>query len=161
MESQFGYHIIRLDERKPKGKVPFADVKAGLMSEARASLLNEARPVSYTHLDVYKRQADYLATNGTGKGGFAYPTSGLMGNWTIINVKNASAWGSSTPAFRAALDNGLDGSGNLVYFPQTAGDLPNASAYTADPLFTGVTPVPVSYTHLLHYQRWHKTENPG
>ena len=43
VESQFGYHIIRLDERKPKGKVPFADVKAGLMSEARASLLNEAR----------------------------------------------------------------------------------------------------------------------
>ncbi len=96
---------------------------------------------AWTYLDTDHLTADYLATNGTGKGGFAYPTSGLMGNWTIINVKNASAWGSSTPAFRAALDNGLDGSGNLVYFPQTAGDLPNASAYTADPLFTGVTPV--------------------
>lgn len=43
VESQFGYHIIRLDERKPKGKLPFADVKAGLMNEARNSLLNDSR----------------------------------------------------------------------------------------------------------------------
>lgn len=43
VESQFGYHIIRLEERKPKGKLSFADVKAGLVNEARASLLSESR----------------------------------------------------------------------------------------------------------------------
>jgi peptidyl-prolyl cis-trans isomerase C len=43
VESQFGYHIIKLEERKPKGVKSFEDVKAQLMAEARTSLLNEAR----------------------------------------------------------------------------------------------------------------------
>jgi len=41
--SQFGYHIIRLEERRPAGKRPYAEVRAELMREARQALLNEAR----------------------------------------------------------------------------------------------------------------------
>lgn len=41
--SQFGYHIIRLEERRAAGKRPFAEVRAELMREARQALLNEAR----------------------------------------------------------------------------------------------------------------------
>lgn len=43
VETQFGYHIIKLEERKPKGVKPFDDVKTQLMAEARTVLLNEAR----------------------------------------------------------------------------------------------------------------------
>ena len=43
VESQFGYHIIRLEERKEKGPQPYAEVRGQLLGEARAALLNEAR----------------------------------------------------------------------------------------------------------------------
>lgn len=43
VESQFGYHIIRLDERRPKGLVDFETVRAQLQGEARAAVLNNAR----------------------------------------------------------------------------------------------------------------------
>jgi peptidyl-prolyl cis-trans isomerase C len=43
VESQFGYHIIKLEERRPKGSKPFEEVKGQLVAEARTALLNEAR----------------------------------------------------------------------------------------------------------------------
>ena len=43
VESQFGYHIIKLEERRPKGHKPFDEVKAQLATEARTALLNESR----------------------------------------------------------------------------------------------------------------------
>jgi len=43
IESQFGLHIIRLDERKPKVTPEFAQVKDKLLSEARAGILTEKR----------------------------------------------------------------------------------------------------------------------
>ena len=43
VESQFGYHIIRLDERRPKGVQTYAEVRTQLMGEARAAMLSEAR----------------------------------------------------------------------------------------------------------------------
>lgn len=43
VESQFGYHIIRLEERKEKGPQPYAEVRGQLLGDARAALLNEAR----------------------------------------------------------------------------------------------------------------------
>ena len=43
VESQFGFHIIRLDERKPKVTPEFDQVKDKLLSEARAGILTEKR----------------------------------------------------------------------------------------------------------------------
>ena len=43
VESQFGYHIIRLDERRPKGVQPYSEVRPQLMGEARAAMLSDAR----------------------------------------------------------------------------------------------------------------------
>lgn len=43
VESQFGYHIIRLEERQEKSARPYAEVREQLMQEARASILNESR----------------------------------------------------------------------------------------------------------------------
>jgi len=43
VESQFGWHIIRLDERKPKSVKPFEEVQGVLINEARTALLNQSR----------------------------------------------------------------------------------------------------------------------
>lgn len=43
VESQFGYHIIQLEERKPAGTRPFEEVRDQLMKEVRTSVAQEAR----------------------------------------------------------------------------------------------------------------------
>ena len=43
IETQFGYHIIKLDERRPEGTRSFDEVKEALKSEILTKLLNDAR----------------------------------------------------------------------------------------------------------------------
>ncbi len=43
VESQFGYHIIRIEERREKGRQAFEEVRKLLIDEARTALLNESR----------------------------------------------------------------------------------------------------------------------
>lgn len=43
VESQFGYHIIRLEERREKGRQPYSEVRDQLMVEARTAILSEVR----------------------------------------------------------------------------------------------------------------------
>lgn len=43
VETQFGYHIIRLEERREKGRQPYEEVRSQLLTEARTTILNEAR----------------------------------------------------------------------------------------------------------------------
>ena len=42
-ESPFGFHIIRLDEKKPAGLQPFAEVKDTLLRQAQNEILNKGR----------------------------------------------------------------------------------------------------------------------
>jgi len=43
VETQFGYHIIRLEERREKGRLPYDEVRNELVAEARTAILNESR----------------------------------------------------------------------------------------------------------------------
>jgi peptidyl-prolyl cis-trans isomerase C len=43
VETQFGYHIIRLEERREKGRQSYEEVRSQLLTEARTTVLNEAR----------------------------------------------------------------------------------------------------------------------
>lgn len=43
VETQFGYHIIRFEARRPAQRVPFEEVKERLKQEAAATLRNERR----------------------------------------------------------------------------------------------------------------------
>jgi peptidyl-prolyl cis-trans isomerase C len=43
VETQFGFHIIRLEGRKPKGRIPYEELREKLMAEARQNLVNEGR----------------------------------------------------------------------------------------------------------------------
>ena len=60
VESQFGYHIIRLEERKPKGVQPYQEVRAQLLLEARKAILNEARQLKVQNMSknfVFEQEA--------------------------------------------------------------------------------------------------------
>ena len=51
VESQFGYHIIRLEARRPQGRQPFEEVRAQLIDEARTGLLNQSRVLKVQSLN--------------------------------------------------------------------------------------------------------------
>ena len=75
---------------------------------------------------------------GTNSIGMLPPTSGLMANWTIINVVGAAAWSGNAVAVEARTGT-VATLGNVTYFPQTGTAGGNAvagtvNAYTADPL---------------------------
>ena len=70
--------------------------------------------------------------------GFAAPTTGLFGNWTIINVPATTTFSGSMTAIRA-MANGVDGYGNYVLSPQSGAAASNVAAQTADPLFRSST----------------------
>lgn len=72
--------------------------------------------------------------------GLANPTTGLMANWTIINVPNATSWTGVAAAVEAVTGGPAvkPGAGALVYYPQTdraaATTQALINAATADPL---------------------------
>jgi hypothetical protein len=73
--------------------------------------------------------------------GLLPPSTGLMANWTVINVVGAAAWSGAAAAIQAVnggtffTDNPV--LGNVVYWPQTevAVGRDAVLSYSADPLF--------------------------
>jgi hypothetical protein len=67
----------------------------------------------------------------------ALPTTGLMANWTIINVPQTTTWAGEAATLQAQVTTGVAGTGRNVFWPQTATALtPTQIAdNTADPLF--------------------------
>jgi len=67
------------------------------------------------------------------------PTTGLMANWTIINVPNTTVWSGEGPAIEARSSTGTPIAGANVYWPQQARAVTVSpiSTRTADPLFVG------------------------
>jgi peptidyl-prolyl cis-trans isomerase C len=43
VETQFGYHIIKLEARRPAGQKPFDEVKEELKAEVKSKLINDSR----------------------------------------------------------------------------------------------------------------------
>ena len=70
--------------------------------------------------------------------GLLPPTTGLMANWTVINVASAGAWSGEAVAVQATLTAApfTPVTGNVVYWPQTGDNvgLANIDFYSADPL---------------------------
>lgn len=68
--------------------------------------------------------------------GMLPPTTGLVGNWTIINTVGAAAWSGDAFAIQSVA-GGAASTGNVVYWPQTGtspGSTTVIDGYTADPL---------------------------
>lgn len=51
VESQFGYHIIKLEARREKGRQPYEEVRPQLLDEARTAILNQARVIKVQSLN--------------------------------------------------------------------------------------------------------------
>jgi len=75
--------------------------------------------------------------------GLSYPTTGLMANWTIINVDKVIAYSGGALALEARATGNQPAQGNLVYWDQRATPLTQqqAESNTADPLLRGAVPV--------------------
>ena len=68
--------------------------------------------------------------------GLTLPTTGLFGNWFILNVPQTTTWSGDAYAIEAR-NAGLAATGKNVYWPQTGTplDAGQVMANTADPLF--------------------------
>ena len=93
-----------------------------------------ATNTAWTAINTDKTAAVYGAANI----GLTPPTTGLMANWTIINVPKALSWNGDATAIEAvvAATGVVAGTtGNMVYFPQVNAAPTGALAgYTSDPL---------------------------
>jgi len=82
------------------------------------------------------------ATAGNSAGGLSVPTSGLTGDWIILNQAKTAAWSGSATALKAVTSTGVEGDVNAVFSVQkdVAVAVADAAALTADPLLAlGVT----------------------
>jgi len=81
---------------------------------------------------TYETASDYMT----------FPTTGIMANWSIINVNRIVAYSGDAAAIEARASNGGPGFGNLVYWDQRSVPLQpsQANANTADPLLRGASP---------------------
>lgn len=73
--------------------------------------------------------------------GLLPPTTGLMANWTIINVVGAASWSGAAVAIQSvdtSVTPNVATTGNVVYWPQTATPEPTPDNYTADALLRTV-----------------------
>ena len=71
--------------------------------------------------------------------GFATPTTGLMGDWYIINVAKTTTFSGGATALTAVSAPGVAGRGNFVLFPQLSASVGSPDAFTADPALRTVT----------------------
>lgn len=71
--------------------------------------------------------------------GLEVPTTGLMANWTIINVPRSSTYTGAAVAVEGRTAGGAPGYGNIVFSPQAATPVGvnAARAWTTDPLLRG------------------------
>lgn len=75
--------------------------------------------------------ADAAANSAQGKG-MAFPTGGLMANWTIIDTVKTATFSGAAVAVRAG--TAATPNANVVFFPQSDTAAGNVDALTADPL---------------------------
>jgi len=64
--------------------------------------------------------------------GFRSPSTGLFGNWTIVNVPKSGSSTGEAIAITAAL-GAAPARGNIVFFPQTGAAATTVNSFTADP----------------------------
>ena len=80
-------------------------------------------------------QDDHIGEASAAAHGFATPTGGLMGRWSILNVPQTTTYSGAMHALRAVDDSGANARANFVLFPQTDAFHPDGARHlTADPV---------------------------
>ena len=139
-----GYvEVINMADITPLSATETAPVKATALFTA----IKHANGVAPCTAAVLSEK---LGTDGTvavlTARGLAAPTTGLTGDWIILNQKSTAAWSGAATALEArvvtiagnVVTSSAPSTANLVFFPQIRGDVATATAalFTADPLIT-------------------------
>lgn len=77
---------------------------------------------------------NYTTEAAAASAGFNTPTTGLYGDWYIINVAQTTTFSGGATAI-TAMNGANPGRGNFVHFPQNANANANPMLASADPLF--------------------------
>ena len=116
-------------------------------------------PCTASVIDTALLETNYTEPTAAAAG-FATPTTGLMGDWYIINVAKTTTFSGGATALTAVSAAGVAGRGNFVLFPQLSASVGSPDAYTADPALRtvaanvgttkgvggAVDPLPANYT---------------
>jgi len=83
---------------------------------------------------------DIADENAAAARGLTTPTTGLVGDWILLNQANTAAWSGSATALEARDNNGVPAGGRIVFWPQKFGTPvfsggTTLANVTADPLF--------------------------
>ena len=89
-------------------------------------------PCTASVIDTALLETNYTEATAAAAG-FATPTTGLMGDWYIINVAKTTTFSGGATALTAVSAAGVAGRGNFVLFPQLSVSVGSPDAYTADP----------------------------
>jgi hypothetical protein len=136
-QSLEGYvEVINMANIPPLASDTTAPVKATALFTAIKHASGVA-PCTATVLSE-KLGTDGSVSNLTARG-MSAPTTGLTGDWIILNQNTTAAWSGAATALevRATAGTGAATTGNLVFFPQLKGaPTTSAATFTADPLIT-------------------------
>ena len=116
-------------------------------------------PCTASVIDAALLETNYTEPTAAAAG-FATPTTGLMGDWYIINVAKTTTFSGGATALTAVSAAGVAGRGNFVLFPQLSASVGSPDAFTADPALRtvpanvgttkvvggAVDPLPANYT---------------
>ena len=116
-------------------------------------------PCTASVIDTALLETNYTEATAAAAG-FATPTTGLMGDWYIINVAKTTTFSGGATALTAVSATGVAGRGNFVLFPQLSASVGSPDAFTADPALRtvptnvgttkvvggAVDPLPANYT---------------
>ena len=89
-------------------------------------------PCTASVIDTALLETNYTEATAAAAG-FATPTTGLMGDWYIINVAKTTTFSGGATALTAVSAPGVAGRGNFVLFPQLSASVGSPDAFTADP----------------------------
>ncbi len=89
-------------------------------------------PCTASVIDTALLETNYTEATAAAAG-FATPTTGLMGDWYIINVAKTTTFSGGATALTAVSATGVAGRGNFVLFPQLSASVGAPDAFTADP----------------------------
>ena len=89
-------------------------------------------PCTASVIDTALLETNYTEATAAAAG-FATPTTGLMGDWYIINVAKTTTFSGGATALTAVSAAGVAGRGNFVLFPQLSTAHGAPDSFTADP----------------------------
>ncbi len=96
---------------------------------------NAGVPVNCGAAPVVATLVDAASESAAAAMGFATPTTGLEGSWTLINVPQTLTFSGDATAVQALSNvTGAPGRANYVLFPQTGTSALGVDGLTADPL---------------------------